>query len=206
MAETVAQTVERLAAARGISLSELSRLLGRNLAYLQQFVRRGTPRRLAEADRRVLAQFFGVDETLLGGTAAPEAPLVSVPYLTVAASAGAGQATGEERAIRHEAFGARLLRDAGITPAAASLIDAVGDSMAPTILAGDRLLVDRSDVALTSDAIFVVRRGGELLVKRVRRDDAGLTLLSDNPDYAPLSCARGEADVIGRVRLLLREP
>ncbi|MFN3519432.1 MAG: peptidase S24, partial [Sphingomonas sp.] len=87
MADTVAQTVERLAAARGISLSELSRLLGRNLAYLQQFVRRGTPRRLAEADRRVLAQFFGVDETLLGGTAAPEAPLVSVPYLTVAASA-----------------------------------------------------------------------------------------------------------------------
>ena len=37
-------------------------------------------------------------------------------------------------------------------------------------------------------------------------ESAGLTLLSDNPDYAPLSCARGEADVIGRVRLLLREP
>ena len=206
MSETVGETLERLAAARGISLSELSRLIGRNLAYLQQFVRRGTPRRLAEADRRVLAQFFGVDETLLGGTAAADPPLVSVPYLTVAASAGGGQAAGEERAIRQEAFAARLLRDAGISPPAASIIDAVGDSMTPTILPGDRLLVDRSDLAPASDGIFVVRREEELLVKRVRHDGAGLTLLSDNPDYPPLTCAKGEATVIGRVRLLLREP
>jgi repressor LexA len=39
---TVGETLEQLAAARGVSLSELSRLIGRNLAYLQQFVRRGT--------------------------------------------------------------------------------------------------------------------------------------------------------------------
>ena len=52
---------------RAVSLSSLSELLGRNPAYLQQFIKRGTPRKLEEGDRRRLAQFFGVDEVELGG-------------------------------------------------------------------------------------------------------------------------------------------
>ena len=53
--------------AQGVSLSGLSTLLGRNPSYLQQFVRKGSPRKLEEGDRRTLARFFGVDETELGG-------------------------------------------------------------------------------------------------------------------------------------------
>lgn len=55
-----------LAEDRGDSLSSLSRLIGRNVAYLHQFVNRGTPERLDEADRLVLAQHFQVDERRLG--------------------------------------------------------------------------------------------------------------------------------------------
>ena len=201
---SVGETLEALAAARGVSLSELSRLLGRNLAYLQQFVRRGTPRRLDERDRATLAQFFGVEEALLGGPAR-EAE-VAVPYLTVAASAGRGAVAGEERVIRAEHFTARMLREAGVSPEGASIIDAVGDSMAPGVLAGDRLLVDRGDVRLARDGIYVVRRGDELLVKRVRREGATIVLVSDNADYAPIVCAADEVAVIGRVKLLLRAP
>ena len=58
--------IQGLAAKAGVSLAALSRMLGRNDAYLQQFVQRGTPRVLAEADRRQLAEFFGVPETRLG--------------------------------------------------------------------------------------------------------------------------------------------
>lgn len=204
MAETVGETLERLAAAQGVSLSELSRMIGRNLAYLQQFVRRGTPRELAERDRRLLAQFFGVDETMLGGEA--RETMVAVPYLMVAASAGRGAAVAAERAIRQEAFAAPMLRDAGVAPRNASIIDVSGDSMQPTIVPGDRLVVDRGDTRLTRTGIFVVRRGDELLVKRVRREGAALLLLSDNADYAPIRCNAEEAAVIGRVKLLLRQP
>jgi hypothetical protein len=58
--------IDELAAANGKSLAELSRLIGRNVAYLQQFVRRGTPRRLPEDERLALAQLFQVDERELG--------------------------------------------------------------------------------------------------------------------------------------------
>ncbi|WP_380925514.1 helix-turn-helix domain-containing protein [Sphingomonas leidyi] len=64
--ERVRERLEQLAAEHGNSLAELSAFLGRNKAYLQQFVKRGTPRRLDEDDRLRLAQFFGVDERELG--------------------------------------------------------------------------------------------------------------------------------------------
>lgn len=200
--QTVGETLERLAAGRGVSLSELSRLIGRNLAYLQQFVRRGTPRRLSEADRATLAQFFGVDEALLGGAVREAA--VAVPYLTIAASAGRGSVAGDERLIRTEHFTARMLRELGLAPDMASIIDAVGDSMAPVILPGDRLLIDLGDRTGAPDGVHVVRRDEELLVKRVRRAAGGIALVSDNPDYAPIACPAGEVIVIGRVRLILR--
>jgi len=58
-----------LATASGVSLARLSELIGRNQTYLQQFIRKGSPRKLEEGDRRTLARFFGIDEAELG---APE--------------------------------------------------------------------------------------------------------------------------------------
>ena len=59
--------LERLCVERGEDFAGLSRMLGRNPAYIQQFVRRGVPKRLREEERRKLARYFAVPETLLGG-------------------------------------------------------------------------------------------------------------------------------------------
>ena len=45
-----------LSTQRGVSLSSLSELIGRNSTYLQQFIRKGSPRKLEETDRRTLAR------------------------------------------------------------------------------------------------------------------------------------------------------
>ncbi len=50
-----------LVALRGESFAALSRLLGRNAAYLQQFMQRNSPRILAEQYRRRLAAYLGVE-------------------------------------------------------------------------------------------------------------------------------------------------
>ena len=52
MSDDARSTLTRLCAERGESLAGLSRLLGRNDAYIQQYLRKGTPRRLPERDRR----------------------------------------------------------------------------------------------------------------------------------------------------------
>jgi hypothetical protein len=51
--------------------SSISKLIGRNAAYIQQFIKRGTPRVLNEIDRGVIARYFGIEETLLGAAAQP---------------------------------------------------------------------------------------------------------------------------------------
>ena len=61
--------LQRLIDERREDYAGLSRLIGRNAAYIQQYVKRGTPKRLAEQDRRLLARYFGIPENLLGGPA-----------------------------------------------------------------------------------------------------------------------------------------
>lgn len=56
----------QLADQHDVSLAALSRMVGRNAAYLQQFVTRGSPTRLGEDERLCLAKFFNIDERELG--------------------------------------------------------------------------------------------------------------------------------------------
>lgn len=196
-----------LASARGVSLAALSSLIGRNPSYLQQFVRKGSPRKLEEGDRRTLARFFGVSEAELGG---PEeispasagkrsVSWVDVPRLALGASAGSGALAADEQPIGAFRFSARWLRDQGLDPAMVSAIAVEGDSMEPTLRDGDEILVDRSPRPLR-DGIHVVRAGEALLVKRVDTARPGaIVLRSDNPAYAPVELAPGEVELIGRV-------
>ncbi len=197
-----------LATAQGASLSGLSELIGRNSTYLQQFVRKGSPRKLEETDRRTLARFFGVGEAELG---APEdfSPVpghnqarrewVDVPRLALGASAGPGMLAGEELPIGAFRFGARWLREQGLDPKHLSAIRVEGDSMEATLRDGDEILVDRTPRAWR-DGIHVVRAGDALLVKRLDTGRPGIiALVSDNPAYRTLELAREEVQVIGRV-------
>lgn len=204
MVEDPRAALQRLMDERGVGFSGLSRLIGRNPAYLQQFVRRGTPRRLAEADRRVLADFFEVDETLLGGLAAPpSAPMVSVARIAVRASAGPGAAIPSEDQLRPIAFDRAWLRGIGVRdPGRLSMIRVEGDSMAPTLADGDEILVDRCDThERLRDGIYVIRSDDLLVVKRVVVAPGGKVRVgSDNAAYPPWpERDAGMLEVIGRV-------
>lgn len=200
--------LRRLIEERGEDFSSLSRLIGRNPAYIQQFIRRGTPRRLAEEDRRLLAGYFGVDESLLG---APEPErgrsgggLVAVPRLDVGASAGPGALGRGEARLGRLGFDPLWLRRLGISdPERLSLIRVEGDSMAPTLSAGDEILVDRGDAAeRLRDGIYVLRVEEALVVKRVARSPAGgaVSVRSDNPAYPGWpDCDPAALAIVGRV-------
>lgn len=51
----------------GVSLRELSEAIGKNHAYMHQFVYRGSPQKLDEADRAIIAAKLHWAETDLGG-------------------------------------------------------------------------------------------------------------------------------------------
>jgi phage repressor protein C with HTH and peptisase S24 domain len=172
---------------RGDDCLSISRLLNRNAAYFQQFLRRGTPRKLKEDDRRVLARYFGVDEVDLGGPPLPafDPGTVMVPRLELGASAGPGALPGAEEPNSRIGFEAKWLKRLTASPDALSIIQVAGDSMSPTLGDGDDILVDTKDASeRMRDGIYVLRMDDTLLVKRIAIGPTKrLSVLSDNPAY-----------------------
>ena len=188
---------------QGRSFAELSRVIGRNPAYFQQYLKRGSPRVLAEADRGLLARYMGVPDTALGGRGADN--VVEVARLDVRASAGPGGLVEGEARRQPGMFPPALLRQLGVRPGAASMIEVQGDSMSPLLEHGDEILVDGDQRAVKGrGGVFVLRLDGELMVKRLRPALGGLEVVSENPVY-PLRFVRaGEVEVLGRVAWLGR--
>ena len=192
-----------LAEAGRTSLASLSAMLGRNPSYLQQFVRKGSPRKLEEADRRRLAEFFGVSEVALGADpthARASAPdeFITVPRLPLDVSAGPGAFSAEEISFDSFRFSRRWLREMGLEGADLTAIRVEGDSMEPTLRSGDEIFVDRNK--RSGEGIHVVRIGDALHVKQVQASAPGrIALISANDSYAPIDLARDEVEVIGRV-------
>ncbi|TRD12239.1 S24 family peptidase [Erythrobacter insulae] len=199
-----------LARNRDVSLSSLSVMLGRNPAYLQQFIKRGTPKKLEEGDRGKLAAFFGVDQSELSdmdvkdksyiASKTPrEAGYVEVPRLDIGASAGPGAVQTGETMFDAFSFSHRWLAEQGLAGAQLSAITVEGDSMEPLLNDGDEILVDRSPRPFR-DGVHVVRLGDTLMVKRVASAGGGrLALLSQNLAYPPVNVAAEDVEIIGRV-------
>ena len=205
MADDPRAVLERLIEEKGEDYAGLSRLIGRNAAYVQQYIKRGTPKRLAEEDRRILARYFGVAEQVLGAPAgASEAGHVVVPRLDVGASAGSGALVGGERALSHIAFDPQWLRRLGAgNGRQLSIIRVEGDSMLPTLAHGDEILVDQADgAARLRDGIYVLRRDEALMVKRLAPSPTGgaVTVKSENPAYPTWpDCPLRSLEIVGRV-------
>lgn len=204
--------LDQLIRDRGHDYQRISRLIGRNSAYIQQYIKRGTPRRLDEADRRRIAAFLDVPDTLLGGPAmtmaaptprARGAAMLLVPQLAVGASAGPGATVDGEGVEAGFAFDPRWLRRLGADTRALSIISVEGDSMAPTLDDGDDILVDGADAAARlRDGIYVLRMDDALMVKRVARlpVPGRISVKSDNVLYPSWPDLAADAvTLVGRV-------
>ncbi len=212
------QRLQDLSKERGASLANLSKMLGRNASYLQQFITKGSPKKLEENDRRVLAQFFGIAETELGalpnvvkensysasattqlGRGRSAKVWVDVPRLDIGASAGPGTLPDSEEPYDAFQFSRRWLTEQGLEGAKLSAITVTGDSMEPLLHDGDEILVDRAERPFR-DGVHVVRLGDNLMVKRVASAGPGrLALISQNLAYPPIDVAAEECEIIGRV-------
>jgi len=198
--------LEKLCAERGEDFAGLSRMLGRNAAYIQQYVRRGVPKRLKEDERRKLARYFAVSEAMLGGPPeiAAHEGLVAVNRTAVRASAGPGAIVSEESGRPYFAFDERWLKALTGSPSdKLSIIRVEGDSMAPTLNPGDDILVDLADrEERLRDGVYVLRIDDALVVKRIALHPIGgrVTVQSDNPAYPDWpDCDLGNLNCIGRV-------
>lgn len=206
-------TLDDLILQRKCSYSEISRLLGRNVSYIQQYIRKGSPRYLDEADRAILARFFGVSDAVLGGpsrSGGSAVELVQVPVMSVEASAGHGALADSEGQCGQFGFSEGWLRQSTASkPLNLSIITVVGDSMEPTLSDADEVLVDLGDAqSRLRDGIYVLRMDGALNVKRITIEPKGrrISVTSDNKAYPSWSgLDRRNITVVGRIRCIIRK-
>lgn len=127
----------------------------------------------------------------------------SVPRLDVVASAGPGASGALEKTLEMVPFPRAFLRSIGVSPAHANIVTVAGDSMEPTLSAGDDLIVDTAVKRIRAEALYVLILDGEVVVKRAqRRINGSILITSDNERYPPEEVTPDEADklhVAGRV-------
>lgn len=127
-----------------------------------------------------------------------------LPRYDVQASAGDGRYSEGENPMDVVAFGREWLnRNIRRSPKNLVVIEARGDSMAPTIRDGSLLIIDTSDKRPMVGTVQVFRIHGLLVVKRMElHPDGGMALYSDNTRYAPLQVKPSDVErieIVGRV-------
>lgn len=126
-------------------------------------------------------------------------------YVDVRGSAGPGTEVFEEEVIVKARIDGRLLRErVGNGFASIKLITVSGDSMEPTLLHGDQVMVDVSCTDFVDDAIYAIQQGGHLRIKRVKlKLDGSIIVKSDNVTHnEPETYTAEEAQhfkVIGKI-------
>ena len=115
-------------------------------------------------------------------------------------AAGHGAVAPEsEKPVEYLAFRREWMERNGLLPGKVSAVVVTGDSMTPTLADGDTILVDHQRNEARQGRIFAVRRGRDLLVKRIQEEpQGGWMLTSDNEDYAPIGTGSDFA-VIGEI-------
>ena len=219
--DPVRRRLLQLLASSGSTLRTASIAMGRNDAYLQQFIRKGTPKVLAEDDREILAEHLGCRPELLKhgrsfrlSTHARRTPPSDaysapigysvVPEADVRVEPGAEAWNGELR----ETGEAWLLADSLIRhqlradPGDLWMIEVDGDSMEPLLSSGDHILIDVSRTVPAPPGIFVIWDGMALVAMRIEHlpnsDPPRVVLKSLNPEYDSYERPTQEIQVAGR--------
>ena len=110
-----------------------------------------------------------------------------VPFVQDAAlAAGAGANADDEYILGYVPFRDDWLAQHDLNPEQCRVIEVIGDSMEPTLENRAVVLVDFERTIRRQHKIFAVRTEGGPVVKRLRRDEDGWQLVSDNRLYKPV--------------------
>lgn len=190
--------LDELIKERGESYASMSRLLSRNPAYIQQFIKRGSPAHLEEGDIARLATHFDVPPEVLGATtpaAAEDQSTIALPVLTCA--------NAEDIAQRIRLFDEQWLRTVSRHPDGLSVLVVEGDAMHPTLRDGAEVLIQRClPHEQLRDGIYAIRADAGLLVRRIAIEPTRnrIAVISDNRLYPTREGVPKRAlQVVGRV-------
>lgn len=97
-----------------------------------------------------------------------------------------------------------LHNEVKVSPNGAIIMEVVGDSMQPTYMPGDRVIVDLHQNTITSDTVYAISDGfSEPQIKRIQRvpftNPTEVRIISDNPSLETFTVELSRLTIIGRI-------
>lgn len=179
---------DRLSTAQlpGEGYSAFARRLGVPVTTLSS-LKSGTLPRIDTAAQIAGALDVSVDwllgrEANVSAVSKSKTDMIMVPVIDAQPSAGNGSIIEAEPVSGVIALRRDLVRSLGVSSAGAlRVLEARGNSMEPTIRAGDLILIDTAIDRIIDESVYIFRFGGALVVKRVRFSGSNsVELISDN--------------------------
>lgn len=96
----------------------------------------------------------------------------------------------------------------GSKPESMSLIKVDGDSMEPTLVSGDLVLVDHArNVVAAQGGIYAITLGHQIMIKRIQvlHDQGKYRIISDNKQYPPQETDAEKVAINGKILWFARE-
>lgn len=215
----LARNIAALRKHLGDNQAEFAMRIGAHQSYVSKWETKGV-----EPDTRPLAHMANlagvpvnefIDEPwqpavpdLPPTVSASDGETAEVPSLDLSFSMGPGTTIDdyvEETPVRFDLGFLRQISRA--PPARLRLAKGLGDSMFPTLLAGDRVMIDTTQTTLNlQDRIWAISLFGAAAIKRLRSIGGGRVLvISDNPTVENQEVGGEDLSIAGRVVWSSRE-
>ncbi|MCO6361592.1 LexA family transcriptional regulator [Paracoccus sp. 08] len=219
---TLADRLRARASQLGLAPAHVAELAGVNRSFVYDILRGRSARpgldrlagiaRVLKVDRDWLIHGIGEVEGASPFVENPDDTFVAIAHATPRPSMGGGAVVTDDSDTPGRAYHFRrswIRHNLKSTPSQLRIMHVQGDSMAPTLLSGDTVLVDMTRRAPNPPGIFVLDDGMGLVAKRLEHipnsDPPGVRIISDNPHYSPYERTSEEVNIIGRVRWYGRE-
>ncbi len=225
--ESIRKKIDRLITERGLTYAGVSKSLHKGIAYIQQYIKTGSPVRLGELDRKKLSQILNVNEQeltdiKLNNLSYAELPPLEdnthkIPEIDVYGGCGCAEEarifnttdhfgnTIQTDNIRHTwNIPSEYLNEIKVNNSNVYIIEALGDSMYPTVSSGDKVIIDTSPKGKRPSpaGIFAIWDGVGIAIKRLEiipnSEPTTLKIISDNPKHSIYERTIDECIIIGR--------
>ena len=183
---TLGNTLKSLRKRHGLTQEDLAKRLGTANSTISMYERDA---RVPDLDTmRVLAEIFGVDMNYLSGQSSPSPKRgIKIPVFgSVAAGIPIEAITDIED---YEEISEELAATGEFVA-----LKIKGDSMEPTLLAGDTVIVRVQETIENSEIAIVLVNGDEATCKKIKKTPEGVMLISLNAAYDPMFYTNAEIE------------
>ena len=186
----IGDKIKKIIEENGLTQEKFGSIIGKTNACVNQWIK--GKRDLSTSDIEKICDSFSVSPNFLYNredSLSIPSDIVKIDVLDVSACCGNGIANISENVIGHQFVSKSMLKEYTFTsPENIKIIRAVGDSMIPTINPQDMLWIDISVKEPSSDGLYLLTVGQDLMIKRIQINPFNnqVQVKSDNPAYAPI--------------------